>query len=184
MITLTGKIIGAGYKKSKQTIYKFLVIKGEYDGTDLEGQKIEVYGAVNKLDPVQKRTILTVTGDFGRSRKNNLPRFKIQSISDLSSRLELDDIETFSKYLGISDRTVNSYCNGKSFPSLDALGEICRILDVSSDFLIGITDNFKRLEDKPDDVSGDILMIRRSYVAMTDKERELIRELVQTLTKS
>jgi exodeoxyribonuclease V alpha subunit len=102
MITLTGKIIGAGYKKSKQTIYKFLVIKGEYDGTDLEGQKIEVYGAVNKLDPVQKRTILTVTGDFGRSRKNNLPRFKIQSISDLSSRLELDDIETFSKYLGIS----------------------------------------------------------------------------------
>jgi transcriptional regulator with XRE-family HTH domain len=86
--------------------------------------------------------------------------------------------------LGISDRTVNSYCNGKSFPSLDALGEICRILDVSSDFLIGITDDFKRLEDKPDDVSGDILMIRRSYVAMTDKERELIRELVQTLTKS
>jgi transcriptional regulator with XRE-family HTH domain len=86
--------------------------------------------------------------------------------------------------LGISDRTVNSYCNGKSFPSLSGLAEICKILDVSADFLIGTIDEFKRLEAKPDEVSEDILMIRRSYVTMSDKERELIRELVQTLTKS
>ncbi|NLK28343.1 MAG: helix-turn-helix transcriptional regulator [Clostridiales bacterium] len=86
--------------------------------------------------------------------------------------------------LGISDRTVNSYCNGKSFPSLSILAQICTILNVSADFLIGARDDFRHLEGTTDEISNDILMIRRSYASMTDKERELIRELVHTLTKS
>jgi hypothetical protein len=55
---------------------------------------------------------------------------------------------------------------------------------VSADFLIGARDDFRHLEGTTDEISNDILMIRRSYASMTDKERELIRELVHTLTKS
>ena len=45
-----------------------------------------------------------------------------------------------AKALNITQQCVNDYKTGKSFPSLETLYALCRYLDVSADYLLGITD--------------------------------------------
>ncbi|MDE7182411.1 MAG: helix-turn-helix domain-containing protein [Clostridia bacterium] len=40
----------------------------------------------------------------------------------------------------MSQGVVNNYCTGKREPSLDVLISICKELNVSADFLLGLTD--------------------------------------------
>ncbi len=40
----------------------------------------------------------------------------------------------------MSQSVVNNYCTGKREPSLDVLITICRVLNVSADYLLGLTD--------------------------------------------
>ena len=43
-----------------------------------------------------------------------------------------------AKKIGMSQGIVNNYCTGKREPSLDALILICKVLDETSDYLLGI----------------------------------------------
>lgn len=40
--------------------------------------------------------------------------------------------------LGINPSTVSKYVRGEAFPSIDTLANLCEILDVSSDDILGI----------------------------------------------
>ena len=42
--------------------------------------------------------------------------------------------------ISMSQGVVNNYCTGKREPSLDVLISICKELNVSADFLLGLTD--------------------------------------------
>ena len=45
-----------------------------------------------------------------------------------------------ARAVGVSKQCISDYKAGKSQPSLDTLFLICRYLDVSADFLLGLTD--------------------------------------------
>ncbi|MDE6604886.1 MAG: helix-turn-helix domain-containing protein [Clostridia bacterium] len=45
-----------------------------------------------------------------------------------------------AKRLYLSQTIVNNYCTGKREPTLDVLISICKELDVSADYLLGLTD--------------------------------------------
>ena len=45
-----------------------------------------------------------------------------------------------AKRLFLSQSIVNNYCTGKREPSLDVLMLLCKELDVSADYLLGIVD--------------------------------------------
>ena len=45
-----------------------------------------------------------------------------------------------AKKLNVSKQCVNGYKTGKTVPSIQALYSLCKILDVSTDYLLGITD--------------------------------------------
>lgn len=47
-----------------------------------------------------------------------------------------------AKKLNVSKQCVSGYKSGKSVPSLDTLYEICIVLDVSADYLLGLTDKY------------------------------------------
>lgn len=47
-----------------------------------------------------------------------------------------------AKALNISKQCVNDYTTGKSKPSIDTLFELCKFLDVSSDYLLGLSDEY------------------------------------------
>lgn len=46
----------------------------------------------------------------------------------------------FAKELKVSSSVIAAYEQGKNFPSVSVLIEICKILGVSSDYLLGISD--------------------------------------------
>lgn len=45
-----------------------------------------------------------------------------------------------ARRLGVSKATISMYKSGKAYPSLPTFAEICDILDVSANFLLGIKD--------------------------------------------
>jgi len=46
-----------------------------------------------------------------------------------------------ARRIGMSQGIVNNYCTGKREPSLNALMLICKALDETSDYLIGLTES-------------------------------------------
>lgn len=46
----------------------------------------------------------------------------------------------FSKKIGMSQTVVNNYCTGKREPSLEVLVAMCKVLNVSADYLLGLRD--------------------------------------------
>ena len=47
-----------------------------------------------------------------------------------------------AKEINVSKQCVTDYKSGKSYPSLETLCLICRCLDVSSDYLLGLSDEY------------------------------------------
>ena len=45
-----------------------------------------------------------------------------------------------ARRLGIGQQTVSEYLHGKSMPALDTLANLCAVLDVSADYLLGLED--------------------------------------------
>lgn len=45
-----------------------------------------------------------------------------------------------AKRIGMSKSVVNEYCTGKKKPSIEVLVEICKALNESSDYLLGLVD--------------------------------------------
>ena len=45
-----------------------------------------------------------------------------------------------AKELNVSKQCVNDYKTGKTVPSIQTLYLLCKVLDVSADFLLGISD--------------------------------------------
>ncbi|MDA3974614.1 helix-turn-helix transcriptional regulator [Enterococcus thailandicus] len=48
---------------------------------------------------------------------------------------------TLADKLGVSKWAVTSYEQGKTYPSIEILIKICDVLEVSSDYLLGISDH-------------------------------------------
>ncbi len=48
--------------------------------------------------------------------------------------------KALAKRISMSQAVVNNYCTGKREPSLDVLISICKELNVSADYLLGLTD--------------------------------------------
>ena len=45
-----------------------------------------------------------------------------------------------AKAINVTKQCVNDYKTGKSVPSIETLYELCKFLDVSADYLLGLTD--------------------------------------------
>lgn len=52
-----------------------------------------------------------------------------------SSGIEQKEI---ARQIGVSPQTVSKYMKKNIFPALDTLAKLCRVLDVSSDYILGI----------------------------------------------
>ncbi|MDE5728920.1 MAG: helix-turn-helix domain-containing protein [Clostridia bacterium] len=44
-----------------------------------------------------------------------------------------------AKHIGVSAQTVSKYMRADVFPALDTLAKLCKFLDVSADYVLGIT---------------------------------------------
>lgn len=72
--------------------------------------------------------------------KNNNSNLLIgiqQRLREVIEQSEMDQKEIAEK-IGISAQTVSKYMTCDVFPGLDTLSKICTLLDVSSDYILGI----------------------------------------------
>ena len=44
--------------------------------------------------------------------------------------------------IGVSAEMVTQYCTTKKLPSLETFAELCKALNVSSDYILGISENY------------------------------------------
>lgn len=91
--------------------------------------------------------------------------------------------KTLADVLEISDKTMSSYVHGNANPTLLGLAKIAKYLNISADFLLGLSNELKSLDNVDDPVGEDILMIRRSYTSMPEHQREAVLRLVQSITE-
>ena len=61
---------------------------------------------------------------------------RFNEILKISEKTQIE----IAKALNVSKQCVNDYKTGKSFPSLETFYDLCKILDVSSDYLLGLTE--------------------------------------------
>jgi len=54
-----------------------------------------------------------------------------------SSTLTQKDI---AKAIGVSPQTVSKYMTKDIFPALDTLAKLCKLLDVKSDYILGVSE--------------------------------------------
>ena len=93
--------------------------------------------------------------DFFGQRLKSVRKSKRMTQMDLSKRLV------------VSKGTVSAYEQGLSYPSLETFVKICDILDTSSDYLLGISD------DLPFKMGG-----------ITDKQMESVLQFVSLIEKA
>ena len=90
--------------------------------------------------------------------------------------------KTLADALKISDKTMSSYVHGNANPTLLGLAKIAKYLNISADFLLGLSNELRPLENIDDPIGEDILMIRRSYTSMPEHQRKAVLRLVQSIT--
>ena len=90
--------------------------------------------------------------------------------------------KTLADVLEISDKTMSSYVHGNANPTLLGLAKIAKYLNITADFLLGLSNELKPLENIDDPIGEDILMIRRSYTSMPEHQRKAVLRLVQSIT--
>lgn len=91
--------------------------------------------------------------------------------------------KTLADALNVSDKTMSSYIHGNANPTLKGLAKIAKRLNISADFLLGLSNELKPLDKTDDPVGEDILMIRRSYTSMPEHQRKAVLRLVQSITE-
>ena len=76
-----------------------------------------------------------------------------------------------SKRLDVSKGTISSYEQGISFPSIETLIKICHILDTSSDYLLGISDDLPfKMGGLTDEQMDSVLQ----FVSLIEKANSII----------
>ena len=73
-----------------------------------------------------------------------------------------DTQESLGKKLGFSTPTVSKWEQGKTDPDLETLKQICRMYEVSADYLLGLTDD-------------DPLLVKKRREILSEKSREALR---------
>lgn len=87
-----------------------------------------------------------------------------------------------ARILGISPNSVHSYLIGRNLPTLEVFAKMAIALNYSADYLLGFTDP-KNLSGEDDSLKEEILIMRSSYTAMTDKQKKAFLEFVKSIAK-
>ncbi len=85
--------------------------------------------------------------------------------------------------IGIARQCITDYKSGKSFPSIQTLSALCRALDVSADYLLGLEDETRaRVPAGNVAPMGDALTEKEA--AMLEAFRQLLPETQDFILKS
>lgn len=82
-----------------------------------------------------------------------------------------DTQESLGKKLGYATPTVSKWEQGETEPGLETLKQICRMYEVSADYLLGLTDD-------------DPLLVKKRREILSDKSKDALRLFENYLVES
>jgi len=86
--------------------------------------------------------------------------------------------------LGMTEANFSSYERGKSEPPSDKLNQISSILKVSTDYLLGKTnDPLPRSKDHEPEIDEETYMIARKLKKLTPQNRTIFNDLLNSMGK-
>lgn len=86
--------------------------------------------------------------DLPDQNKETTENEKVPDLASIQARLRECIAESrytqrqIAKKIGVSPQTVSKYMKKDIFPALDTLAKLCRILDVPSDYVLCLTDEY------------------------------------------
>ena len=90
----------------------------------------------------------------------------------------------FAEQTGISAKQISMYSTGNALPTVYGLRLIVDALDISSDFLLGVTNEIiPTQKDKNPELSEEILAMRNYYVNMDPEIRKSFTEFLQAISR-
>ena len=99
-----------------------------------------------------------------------------ERLQKIRKRNGFSQFET-AKALGISQPTVSSYEKGQTLPNMEKLLLLCNQLDVSADYLLGLSDVPGIMRGKRKDIIG-------KYDSLAADERKLFLECLEMFIKN
>ena len=88
-----------------------------------------------------------------------------------------------AKELGVSKSTVAMYEIGRNFPNVEMLHKLCRTLNTTGDYLIGLTDEpNKKFIPQSVDLSADAAHLIDNYNKLNTSGKEKASDYVEDLT--
>ncbi|MBQ6873866.1 MAG: helix-turn-helix transcriptional regulator [Clostridia bacterium] len=84
-----------------------------------------------------------------------------------------------AKALGVTDNTVSYFCSGKRTPNLAQLIEISKFLNVSIEYLLGLTNTSA----KTDTEEGKIIRTVCDYIGLSEETVKYLHEFVEANSK-
>lgn len=79
--------------------------------------------------------------------------------------------------IGLTQQAVAKWEKGVSEPDSEMLQKLASFFDVSVDYLLGRTD--ERISNNKYDLPDDVQVLMRSVTKLTDKQKEIVKRLVQ-----
>lgn len=64
-----------------------------------------------------------------------------ERLTEILAQSQLSQVE-IAQQLQVNKATITNYRKGKIAPTLDTFYELCRILDISADYLLGLSDTY------------------------------------------
>jgi len=81
--------------------------------------------------------------------------------------------------LGVSQQTISKYEKGLREPDNATLVKLSEIFNCSIDYLLGRTDVRNSNNNTDEDFPDDVKVLMRSVSKLTDKQKEIVKRLVQ-----
>ena len=81
---------------------------------------------------------------------------------------------SLANQIGIARQCITDYKSGKSFPAIETLAGICSALEVSSDYLLGLSDDFGTPSATP----------MHDSASLTEKEKALLKAFKNMLPET
>ena len=92
--------------------------------------------------------------------------------------------------VGIARQCITDYKSGKSFPSIQTLSALCRALDIPSDYLLGLEDDFGAKTAAPmsapsprSELAEDEKQIIEKYRSLPEQLKKLVREQIAVFSE-
>ncbi len=83
--------------------------------------------------------------------------------------------------LGVTQETISAYENKKTYPTLAIIIQMCEIFSVSSDYLLGFTNDKNYLSFN--DLSSTEMYLIRNYRRLSVKDKMIVENLISDFLK-